>query len=190
MGGPRANYILVEDSETYVIQGKYSGAEIPQTLTMGANDYLNWFHECINRGSGIDQPYDTFYTEGGLLVNVDQKTVLAGFHRWYPEMYLEAFDAAPECYRIFHRHQNLRQIFLDLIQPVWPGYQILFAELPTFAVQECIEPDPIYVSLIEAGPKTRVREQDAQIRRTFIRLLTSCLNPSPSGQAALNRLQL
>ncbi|MFC4640326.1 hypothetical protein [Deinococcus hohokamensis] len=125
-----------------------------------------------------------------MLVDVAQKMLLVGFHRWYSELYPEAFDTVPECYQVFHRYQNLRKIFLDLVQPVWPGYRILFAELPSFAVRECIQSDPGHVRLIHVGPKTNVRESEAQIWPTLTRLLTSCLNPYPAGQAALHQLQL
>ncbi|MFB9992684.1 hypothetical protein ACFFLM_11965 [Deinococcus oregonensis] len=189
MGGSRANYILVADSKTALLKGKYSGSVIPETLVLGAEAYLNGFHSL--KPTDLDeQPYDDLDTEGAVLVDVPRKTVLVGFTLWFSEFHPEVFQEVPEPYQTFSEHQNLRQTFLDLVQPAWPEYCILFADVQSFAVQHCIESDPLKVRLIEAEPDSDVPESEEQIRHTYSQLFRRSLGLYPVGRAALDRLQL
>lgn len=193
MGGPRANYILFNGDDFYTINGKYSGSVIPETMVEGLQEYISWFDRILGRkllwGESILKPYDATYTEGAVLVNTIGGVIIVGFDRWYSDFYPEAFDDFPEYYQVFHRHRNLRTVFLDLIQPVWPGWRVLFAEVESFGVEECIQPDPDRVRPVEAGPETDVPESEEQIRNTFIQILKMSLE-HPPGQAALRRLGL
>lgn len=185
MGGPRANHILFDEWETLVITSKYGGAVVPHTLVRGLDSHIHWFDQA--RRTGINKPYDAIDTHGATLLNVPEKTLIAGFGIWYDDLHPEVFDAVPLAYLRFHRHRNLRRVFTELIQPLWPDHGILFAEVDSFAVEEAVEPDPAKVEWINPGPETDVPASDADIRRTFRRLLDAVMRGS-ADEGALRRL--
>lgn len=76
-------------------------------------------------------------------------------------------------------------MFTELIQPLWPDHGILFAEVDSFAVEEAVE--PAKVKWINPGPETDVPANDADIRRTFRRLLDAVMRGS-ADKGALRRL--
>lgn len=115
------------------------------------------------------------------------KTLIAGFGIWYDDLHSEVFDAVPQAYLAFHRHRNLRHVFTELIQPLWPDHRILFDEVDSFAVEECVEPAPANLKWIDPGPETDVPASDADIRRTF-RLLLDASMSGTADEVALRRL--
>lgn len=185
MGGPCANHILFAEWETLVMTSKYGGAVVPHTLVRGLDAYIDWFDQA--RRTGFDGPYDAMYTHGATLLNIPEKTLIAGFGTWHDDLHPESFDAVPQAYLTFHRHRNLRRVFTELIQPLWPDHRILFAAVDSFAVEESLEPDPAKVELIHPGPETDVPASDAEIRRTFRHLLDAVMR-GLADEAALRRL--
>lgn len=77
MGGPRANHILFDEWETLVITSKYGGAVVPHTLVRGLDAHIHWFDQA--RRTGINEPYDAIDTHGATLLNIPEKTLIAGF---------------------------------------------------------------------------------------------------------------
>lgn len=185
MGGPRANHILFDEWETLVMTSKFGGAVVPHTLVRGLDAYVGWFDRA--RRIGFDEPYDAIYTHGATLLNVPEKTLIAGFGIWYDDVHTEVFDTVPRAYLPFHRHRNLRRVFTELIQPLWPDHLILFAEVDRFAVEECVEPDPGKIEWIDPGPETDVHVNDTEIRRTFRHLLNAVMSGT-ADEVALRRL--
>ncbi|GEM45771.1 hypothetical protein [Deinococcus cellulosilyticus] len=138
--GHRANFILIQEGQTFCFTDRWSGINIPNLTFWG--EHLTLQHLDVQHAVVPEFLRDSLWCEGGFLLNRDQKALVFHFDYW-------SVDAEPlvdlngKMYHwdIFTEFPLLVRCYLDMVRACWPGWTIKFAQTVDFCCPQGFEFD-------------------------------------------------
>ncbi|GAA5511318.1 hypothetical protein Dcar01_00024 [Deinococcus carri] len=138
--GHRGNFLLVEQGQVLGGSTKNQGftLDLPGLVAHGEAHVVGWLRRQELRPQPGPDLWDEIFTEAALLANLDRRELILGFWQWLPASPPLLPDVLGCMFTEFVNYPDMWGVFVDIMQPLWPGWQITLALPAEFAVQECI----------------------------------------------------